>query len=66
VSGGALVGLVLVLVGAIDLVVGWVLVAPRAPERSRPVLRVAFALGAALMIALGALFLTGVIGREGA
>jgi hypothetical protein len=61
-----LVGLVLVLVGAVDLMVGWGLVVPRAPEKSRSMLRAAFALGAVLMIALGTLFLTGVLGREDA
>jgi hypothetical protein len=64
VSGGTLVGLVLILVGTIDLLVGWWLVAPRAPERSRPVLRMAFAVGAVVMIALGTLFLTGILGSE--
>ena len=56
-----LLGLILVVVAALDLVLGFVVIAPRATEESRPVLKVAFSLAAAATLALGLLILLGVI-----
>jgi hypothetical protein len=60
-SGSTLVGVVLIAVAALDLLLGLLFVAPRAPEASRPVLRLAFVAGAFFMLVLGALFLAGTI-----
>ena len=58
----ALVGVVLVLVGALDFLVGYLLIIPRVASGStRTILRLAFALGGILMILLGAAFLLGII-----
>ena len=64
-NGSTAIGLALIVVGAADLVIGLMIVAPRAPERARPALRLAFGLGAILMIAAGGLFVAGVLGGGG-
>ena len=63
-SGGKLIGLILICVGVLDFLLGSFVIIPRAAENVRPVLRLAFVAGAALLIVLGALFLTGVLGAS--
>jgi hypothetical protein len=62
VKPSTLIGTALVVVALVDVVVGLFLVAPRAPESSRAVLRAAFVGGAAVMILLGAAFLADLLG----
>jgi hypothetical protein len=62
VKTSTIIGGVLILVALVDVLVGLFVVAPRAPESSRGVLRAAFLGGASLMIVLGAAFLAGVLG----
>jgi hypothetical protein len=52
-------GFVLIGVGVLDAVVGFVVILPRATEASRPVLRAALLGASALLVLLGGLLLTG-------
>jgi len=61
VDGGRLIGIALVIAGMIDLVVGLALVVPRVPPGSRTVVRIGLVGGAALLVAFGVLFLSGVL-----
>lgn len=61
-KSSTLIGSVLVVVALLDVLVGLLFVAPRAPEASRAVLRAAFVGGACVMVLLGAAFLAGVLG----
>jgi hypothetical protein len=63
-STGRLIGLILVLVAVADLGIGWAVIVPRAPEESRGMLRAAIGAGAAILVVLGTLFLTGVLGLD--
>jgi len=56
-----IVGAVLVVVAVVDLLVGWWVVVPRASEAARPVLRLAFAVGSVILLALGLAILLGVL-----
>jgi hypothetical protein len=57
-----IIGLVLILVGISDPLIGIFLVAPRAPEERRKLIVGAMIGGGITLIALGFLFLAGVLG----
>ena len=66
-STDQIVGIALIFSGLVDLVLGFVVIGPRAPDdRRRRILQTAFTLGAALLVAFGAAFLTGALGFGGA
>jgi hypothetical protein len=60
-STNQIVGIVLLFTGLVDLLLAFVVVGPRLPEERRHIVQMALVLGAVLLIALGALFLSGVI-----
>lgn len=56
-----IVGFALVAVGVIDAIVGLLVVVPRSPEGTRPVLKAALLGASALLILLGGAILGGVL-----
>ena len=63
-SSSLLVGVVLVVMGALDIVLALVVVGPRLPERNRKTVQISMLLGALLVVAVGVLFLTGSLGGK--
>lgn len=62
-SVGHIVGIVFVLTGCVDLVLGFAYVGPRiANESSRRTVQMGLVVGAVTLFALGAAFLSGAIG----
>jgi len=65
VTSGQIAGIVLVLMGCLDLVVGFALVGPRMPNpRARHILQLAMVIGALTLVGLGVAFLTGILGTQ--
>jgi hypothetical protein len=54
--------MILMVVGILDPIVGFLIVCPRAAESSRKTIQISFTLSGVAMLVLGLLFLTGVIG----
>ena len=58
-STPTLLGFGLIAIGILDAVIGFLVVLPRSPEATRPVLRVAMMGASALLILLGGAILAG-------
>lgn len=54
-----IIGYVLIAVGALDLLLAWLVVGPRAPEASRRVVVAGMSAGGILLVAAGAALLAG-------
>ncbi len=61
-SPGALVGVVLIFVGLLDLVLAFAVVGPRMPEKNRRFMQLVLSIAAVGILVLGVLYLTGTIG----
>ena len=61
-SSGQLVGAVLVLTGVLDLIMAFLVVGPRLPEERRRVVQMAMVVGSVVLLALGIVFLSGLVG----
>ena len=61
-TASAWVGLVLVGAGMLDLLVAFVFLGPRLPETTRRPVQLALVIGAVLVMALGVLYLRGIVG----
>ena len=61
-SPGALIGVVLIFVGLLDLVLAFAVVGPRLPEKNRGLMQLVLSVAAVGILVLGVLVLTGTIG----
>ena len=65
-SSSTLIGVVLILVGLLDLILAFTVVGPRLPEKNRRLMQLVLSIAATAILVLGVLYLTGTIGTGAA
>lgn len=61
-TSSAVIGVLLIVTGLVDLVLAFVVLGPRLPDKSRRTVQLALVVGAVFLVVLGVLVLGGVLG----